>query len=212
MVRAIEVIKQGRVEARVLESAHKRLHAKIYVGDGAVTVGSSNFTPPGLQYQWETNARFVVTERLRYVEARQIAEMYWDSAKGATGELLSLLESLLRVVSWTEALARAALDLMEGEWARSYLERQTMPGDAALWPSQVAGIVQALWVIETTGSVLIADATGAGKTRLGAHLLRTLADRSWRAGRVRSAFTLLAGPPAVRRAWEMAPQPVVAFN
>jgi hypothetical protein len=202
LVRTIEIVKQGRVEARVLDSTRTRLHAKIFLADDAVTLGSSNFTPPGLEYQWEANVRFSSHERSRYAEARAIAENYWSAARDATSDLLALLESLLRVVTWEEALARASLELLEGEWARGYLARHAMPGDAELWPSQIAGIAQALWVIETTGSVLIADATGAGKTRMGAHLLRALADRSWRAGRVRSAYTMLVGPPSVERAWE----------
>jgi hypothetical protein len=202
LVRTIEIVKQGRVEARVLESTRKRLHAKIFLADDAVTLGSSNFTSPGLEYQWEANVRFSSHEPSRYREARAIAENYWSAGRDATSDLLAILESLLRVVTWQEALARASLELLEGEWARGYLARHAMPGDVELWPSQVAGIAQALWVIETTGSVLVADATGAGKTRMGAHLLRALADRSWRAGRVRSAYTLLVGPPSVEPTWE----------
>jgi superfamily II DNA or RNA helicase len=202
LVRAIEAVKAGRVAARVLDSRYKRLHAKLFVGDQAVTLGSSNFTPPGLQYQWEANARFEAAESKRYRETCSIAENYWAAGHDAIGDLLALLESLLRVVSWQEALARGCLELLDGDWAREYLQRHAMPGDVELWPSQVAGIAQALWVLETTGSVLVADATGAGKTRMGAHLLRSIADRSWRSGRMRAARTVLVGPPAVQGAWE----------
>jgi hypothetical protein len=202
LLRAIETVKAGRVEARSHESVHRRLHAKVFVGDGAVTLGSSNFTRPGLETQWEANVRFERSETGRYREACAIADNYWQAGSAATADLLSLLEALLRVVPWQEALARACLELLDGEWARAYLERYMMPGDVALWPSQIAGIAQALWVLDTTGSVLVADATGAGKTRMGAHLLRAIADRGWRSGRMRSARTMLVGPPSVRREWE----------
>jgi superfamily II DNA or RNA helicase len=202
LIAAIDAVRAGRVTARVLESRRARLHAKLFVGEGAVTLGSSNFTVPGLDMQWEANVRFEAKERRRYEDARQIAENYWAAGVDSTAELLSLLESLLRVVPWPEALARACLELLDGEWAREYLERQAMPNDQPLWPSQRSGIAQALWLLETTGSVLIADATGAGKTRMGAHLLRALTDRSWREGRVRRRNIVLVGPPAVEEAWD----------
>jgi superfamily II DNA or RNA helicase len=202
LVRAIDVVKAGRVAARMLDSRYARLHAKLFVGDRAVTLGSSNFTRPGLEYQWEANARFEATEKRRFQEACSIAENYWGAGNDASEELLSLLEALLRVVPWQEALGRACLELLDGDWARDYLQRYSMPGDAELWPSQIAGIAQALWVLETTGSVLVADATGAGKTRMGAHLLRAIVDRSWRSGRMRGAHTVLVGPPSVQRSWE----------
>lgn len=98
-------------------------------------------------------------------------------------------------------MARACAELLEGDWARRYLERQLHLGDTSLWPSQQAGIAQALWVLENIGSVLIADATGSGKTRMGAHLLRALRDRIWSAGRTRSDLSMLVCPPSVEDAW-----------
>src|SRR5688572_27805225 len=68
---------------------------------------------------------------------------------------------------WAEgALARAAAELLEGEWAAPYLEAAVV--DVDLWPSQRAGIAQALWLVQEVGNVLVADATGSGKTRMGA--------------------------------------------
>ena len=75
-------------------------------------------------------------------------------------------------------------------------------GDRPLWPSQQQGIAQALWILETVGSVLISDATGSGKTRLGAHLLRAVMDRIWRFGRIRRGRAVLVAPPSVSRSWQ----------
>ncbi|MCZ7140631.1 DEAD/DEAH box helicase family protein, partial [Salmonella enterica subsp. enterica] len=85
----------------------------------------------------------------------------------------------LKVVSWQEALARACSELLEGQWAKHYIEQHIDLGDTKLWPSQEQGIAQALWILENVGSVLVADPTGSGKTRMGAHLLRALGDRTW---------------------------------
>ena len=106
---------------------------------------------------------------------------------------------LLQFVPWEEALARACADLLEGQWAARYLGGAGSQG--RLWPSQLAGIAQAMWVVENVGSVLVADATGSGKTRMGAHLTRAVRYRLWSTGRVRGDLTVLVCPPAVEGQW-----------
>jgi superfamily II DNA or RNA helicase len=115
--------------------------------------------------------------------------------------MLGLLHDLLKAVSWQEALARACAELLEGTWAERYLQGRSYAGHA-LWPSQQAGIAEALWVIQSVGSVLVADATGSGKTKMGAHLVRAVRDRLWSTGRVHRDITALVGPPAVIDQWE----------
>jgi hypothetical protein len=202
LIQAIEFIRAGRIEARYIDDAGRKLHAKIYKGDSAVTLGSSNFTQAGLSSQLEANVRFAAeSDKKRYAEASHIAENYWQVGTDFTRELQALLEQLLRVVTWQEALARACAELLEGEWAQRYLKNQLDLGDTRLWPSQQAGIAQALWVLENIGSVLVADATGSGKTRMGAHLLRALRDRVWSTGRTRSDISVLVCPPTVEDTW-----------
>ncbi|WP_222224970.1 SNF2-related protein [Marinobacterium arenosum] len=63
-------------------------------------------------------------------------------------------------------------------------------------------MAQALCVLDQLGSVLLADATGSGKTRLGSVLLRAVHDRIWKKGRARnSAYTTLICPPGVQHNW-----------
>jgi hypothetical protein len=176
------------------------MHAKLYIGEDAATIGSSNFTGAGLIHQLEANARFDRRiEATRYFELVQITSNYWEAANPCGSQLIELLRTLLQVVTWREALARACAELLEGEWASRYVA-----GDHAydqLWPSQQVGIAQALWIAENVGSILVADATGSGKTRMGAHLVRALNDRLWRTGRVRQGITAVVSPPAVLNAW-----------
>jgi len=177
-----------------------RLHAKIYAGDGAVTIGSSNFTDAGLSSQFEANVRFErASQPQLYAQTRQMAENFWQVGRDWRQELRALLNDLLQFVPWEEALARACADLLEGQWASRYLGSSGT--QARLWPSQVAGIAQAMWVVENVGSVLVADATGSGKTRMGAHLTRAVRDRLWSTGRVRGDLTVLVCPPAVESQW-----------
>src|SRR5207344_2971774 len=58
------------------------------------------------------------------------------------------------------------------------------------------------WVTKNVGSVLVADATGSGKTRMGAHLVRAVRDRMWSTGRARRDLTTLVCPPAVEGTWK----------
>ncbi|MFP5487233.1 MAG: SNF2-related protein, partial [Acidimicrobiia bacterium] len=199
IIEVIALLDAGRIDARFL-LAHARLHAKIYVGADAATVGSSNFTRGGLVDQFEANARFTsADERQRYDDLCTIARNYWDEGTDWNAELRRLLEALLRVVSWQEALARACAELLDGQWAARYL--QVAADSQRLWPSQLMGIAQALWIIENVGSVLVADATGSGKTRMGAHMVRAVRDRLWASGRTRRDLTALVCPPGVRDTW-----------
>lgn len=200
LVSAVEAIRQNRVAARFVHGTTS-MHAKVYVGTDAATMGSSNFTANGLRNQVEANARFDrSTDPERFDDVERVAENLWEVGQDWTAELLALLESLLRQVGWQEALARACSDLLEGEWAANYLIDHSGPGH--LWPTQRVGIAQAMWIIENVGSVLVADATGSGKTRMGAHLVRAVRDRLWSTGRVRRDLTVLVCPPSVEATWK----------
>lgn len=203
IVQVIEMIEQGRLVSRYIADDRRKLHSKIYVADEAVTLGSSNFSYTGMQRQLEANARFHhQKEPKRYREAQQIAENYWALGEDYNGDLLELLRELLCVVSWQEALGRACGELLEGDWARKYIKTHLAGSGHELWPSQKVGIAQALWMVENVGSVLVADATGSGKTRMGAHLLRSVMDRIWSTGRVRKDITALVCPPGqVEESW-----------
>ena len=201
VVRAIEAIDAGVVSARFVHGV-STLHAKVYVGDHAATVGSSNFTAAGLVHQIEANARFERdTEPVRYHELVQVADNLWRLGQPWDEQLRALLEALLQVVPWQETLSIACADLLEGQWAARYL---SSAGEvtATLWPTQRAGIAQALWIIDSLGSVLVADATGSGKTKMGAHLVRAVRDRMWATGRVRGDVAVVVCPPAVEPTWQ----------
>lgn len=199
VLQVLKALEEDRLEVRFVDG-QTRLHAKIYVGSDAATAGSSNFTGAGLGSQIEANVRFSKrTDSRRYQNLVAVAENYWTVGKPWGDQFRDLLLRLLRFVPWQEALARACSDLLDGGWAERYLSGSV--GDSRLWPSQVSGIAQALWIVENVGSVLVADATGSGKTRMGAHLVRAVRDRLWSTGRVRSDLTVLVCPPPVESTW-----------
>lgn len=197
---ALELLNSGLVEVRT--SGSVPVHAKMYVADDAVTLGSSNFTASGFERQIEANVRLTSDDVERWREARGLAEEIWKTGVDFRGQLVELLQDLLSCVTWHEALARACAELLEGAWAARFREISALGEGQALWPSQEQGIAHALWVLEHQGSVLIADATGSGKTLMGAHLLKRVMTRLARSGRGRSELAILMAPPAVLPEWE----------
>jgi len=202
VIRCIERLKSRTFIARY-PSSGERLHAKIYCGEEAATLGSSNFTRAGLGNQLEANCRYLRHgDKSRYDETVNIAENYWELGRDYGDELIALLEQLLRLVSWREALARASAEMLEGEWASQYLRGDYLPHEASLWESQRLGIAQALTILDSHDSVLIADATGSGKTRMGVHLIGALQDQNLRRGRLRRGRALMVCPPVVKMSWD----------
>ena len=200
VLRLIERVREGHVRFFGLDG----LHAKVYVGDDHALLGSSNFSRSGLYEQKEANVRFERggDEGGRYADTRRVAENYRRAARPMDDEIVALLEQLLRAVTWQEALARAAAELLEGEWIGRYPQLFTTAGERPLWPSQVRAVAQALWVLDARGSVLIADPTGSGKTRLGVTLLWALVNRLWATGRSHRAQCVVVCPPQVQGNWE----------
>jgi hypothetical protein len=205
---ALELLRSGRITVRLSADPNRPIHAKIYRGDHAVTIGSSNFSHAGLDYQIEANVRFTDAatdiESHRFREGCQLAERIWELGQDYTAGFIDLLQRLLHSVTWPEALARACAEVLEGTWATRYLTAFPVGDAPPLWPSQAQGIAQAMWVLEQVGSVLVADATGSGKTRLGAHLIRSAIQRTWRSGRMRQDMPVLVCPAGVQEEWEMA--------
>ncbi len=203
VLHACSLARLGDVQVR-LGVSRRPVHAKIYVSERAATVGSSNFTPSGLRHNAEANVRFAAgaADRDRYTETRALAEGLWQGARDFTDGFVALLEQLSHATTWQETLARGCALLLEGEWARTYVWPDAAELEAQpLWPHQLQGISQALWVLEHRGGVLVADATGSGKTRMGAWLLRATYDQRIATGH-RPFAPLLIAPPAVLGNWQ----------
>jgi len=201
VIRFIEALRAGRIVARYLDRDGRRAHAKIYLGDAGAVIGSSNFSRSGLTHQHEANVRFSAKrDPRRYRELADIAENFWALGTDYTDQLIALAEQLLRQVDWREALARACAELLEGDWAEGFLARDNLPG-ADLWPHQRQGIAQALYILDRQGSVLVADATGSGKTRLGTRLVRAIQARMASLQRGGPGRSSMVCPTAVRDLW-----------
>lgn len=202
VINLIEKIKAGKIEFRL----HDKLHAKIYVGDASALLGSSNFSQSGLHYQFEANIRATKAHQLSdYESIAAIGKYYFDHGKDINQFMIGLLESLLKLVTWKEALARAVGELLEGDFIRNDPRVAELFSnlDPKLWRVQEEAIGQALYVLDHFGSVLIADPTGSGKTRLGAALKLCLKNRVLMGGgRIHDDNSIIISPPQVVESWK----------
>ena len=206
VLNAIEFLQHGPINVRRSGQSLGPVHAKIYRGDASIMIGSSNLSSAGMTWQVEGNSRYVPEEGLRYDEACQLGERVWETGADFRDRLLDLLNELLHRSTWQEALARACAEVLEGPWADRFVVNATLGDAKPLWPSQRQGLAQAMWVLEHVGSVLVADATGSGKTRMGGYLIAaTVRQLIWGSGRTRrDMMPVLLCPPPVQANWDAA--------
>lgn len=198
----IDKIEKGFVEVKFLN----KLHAKIYVGNKYAILGSSNFSYNGLNIQDEANIRvsnFIGSpkEKEQYDAIKQIAESYFEQATPYKEKLIELLKEIIKKVTWEEALARAIAEILEGHWLQDYKEILVKLERNTLWPTQWQGIAQAVTILQRHSNVLIADPTGAGKTKLCVSLILSLKQWLYENGKHHNTNSLVVCPPLVKDKW-----------
>tara|TARA_R110001599_G_C12256926_1_gene660133 strand:+ start:590 stop:3820 length:3231 start_codon:yes stop_codon:yes gene_type:complete len=203
VIKLIEDIKSDKVEFRYKD----KLHAKLYIGNEHAILGSANFSKNGLTKQEEANIRVTSedendTEAAQYLAIKTIAEKFYSMAKPYNEQAIELLRNLIQPVSWEEALARAIAEVIEGAWLADYEQLFGELNKAKLWPTQWKGIAQAMDIIQTRSNVLIADPTGAGKTKFCSALILTLVHWLWENGKQDKTNSLVVCPPIVIDNWQ----------
>lgn len=208
IIQLVEDLRQGRVLTKFLN----RCHAKIFVGGQYAILGSANFSKNGLTRQTEAVIRVHEREELAkdypnqgipYRDIQQMAEVFWQQASDYQDQLIELLLGLLNLVSWPEALARAAIEVLDGKHVKEYLQLFEDIQGYALWPTQQWGIVWALDIIKGMDNVLIADPTGSGKTKMASALVLALRKKLYEQGKY-NISQLTICPPAVTSNWNLA--------
>ncbi|WP_422350761.1 SNF2-related protein [Flagellimonas sp.] len=210
VIHTIEHIKKGNVEFRIKE----RQHSKIYVGDHHAILGSANFSIQGTTTQKEATIRVgsqpasdsepsAGQEELnwyQYHSIKQKAQNFW--AEGEAYDMQSLLRQLLQKVPWEHALARGLAEILEGNWISNYPEFKRKIDDAGLWPFQISGLAKSMILLDQQGSVLVADPTGSGKTRMVTMCMLTLIHKLWESGKRDQCNSLVLCPKSVVENWE----------
>lgn len=203
IIHLIEKINAGLIEFKFKD----KLHAKIYVGDNYAVLGSSNFSRTGLNLQDEANIRVNNNpddrfEQAQYASIKQIADSYWNDAESYNDKIIELLKALIKEVTWQEALARAVAEILEGKWLDDYKEILGKLESTTLWPTQLKGLAQGVSILQNQSNVLIADPTGAGKTKLCTSLVLSLQHWLYEIGKNYSTESLIICPPLVVEKWQ----------
>jgi superfamily II DNA or RNA helicase/HKD family nuclease len=168
-------------------------HGKAYIGaspnlqdvrNGVGVVGSSNFTYGGLVSNRELN--MANTDREVVQELADWFTEVWRESRDFKAEFLSFLKNYVTTRSPYEVVAKALY-----ETYKSSLDVSVEAHDVlrTLYPHQMLSVRNALHILQKYGGVLIADATGLGKTRVAL----SLALNAVREGRK----TLLIAPKSV---------------
>ncbi|WP_284653514.1 SNF2-related protein [Flavobacterium terrisoli] len=202
VIHLIEKIKCGKIEFRF----RNKLHAKIYVGDSFAMLGSSNFSYNGLNIQEEANIRVENDKdnfysQRQYNDIKQIADSYYQDASDYNSKIIALLKDLIKEVDWKEALARAIAEILEGNWLDEYKEIISNIQQTNLWPTQWKGLAQGVSILQNQSNVLIADPTGAGKTKLCTAIILSLQHWLFEIGKNYRTESLIICPPLVVDKW-----------
>lgn len=206
-----ELLNVGKVEVRY----YRHQHSKIYLGDSSAVFGSANFSGHGTTQQREFNVRITkkITKGHPDVEdVRLVAENYYAEGQDYQQNLLRLLKSLMDVVSWPEALARAISELLDTQWYREIPACADKLNKLSLWPCQSQGLAESMALLQQHHCVLVADPTGSGKTRMIAAIQAALVHALWAQGSLQNLHVQVVCPPSVRTYWEEELRKVAVFS
>lgn len=146
-------------------------HAKCYIFDDSVIVGSSNFTGAGLEGNVELNA--VLYQPSAQEKVREWFDRRWNESVDVKEELIKILEDskfglpLEPFKMYMKFLYEYYKPRLED------LERAKGRG-VELASFQQDAVTAALRILRKYHGVIIADSTGLGKTHIGLDLLREL--------------------------------------
>ncbi|MCH8916120.1 MAG: hypothetical protein IIA82_09820 [Thaumarchaeota archaeon] len=168
-------------------------HAKCYIFDDSVVVGSSNLTGAGLAGNVELNAILYQPSQMDLV--RKWFDRRWDESEDVKNELIKLLED-----------SKFGLPLDPFQMYMKILYEYYKPRLQDLERSkatiieltefQVDAVTAALRILKKYNGVIISDSTGLGKTHIGLDLLREFVS-------VRRKKALLIAPAQVLESvWE----------
>ena len=184
---------KNKEKVEVRRNTQRFNHAKCYIFDNVVALGSSNFTRGGLIGNMELNAILYQPSAQR--EVKEWFERRWREAEDASDYLINILEEskfglpLEPFIAYLKFLYEyykpKIAEIQEGEERRNEL--------AAF---QTDAVKTALRILRKYSGVIIADSTGLGKTHIGLEMLRELVSVH------RKRALLLAPKQVIDTVWE----------
>ena len=170
-----DAIRTGQITVRVYDKA--KFHAKLNVmraQDSSpvdfATVGSSNFTRPGLTQNVELNS--FITDKTHIEKLRTWYDARWEEASEVKAELLRTIERHLREYPPFTVYVKALHAYFRGrEKPADEWEENESVIYRTLSQYQKDGYHAALQIADTWNGALICDGVGSGKTYIGLMLL-----------------------------------------
>ncbi len=170
-----EAIRRGKITVRVYDKA--KFHAKLNLMRAQnsslvdfATVGSSNFTNPGLTQNVELNS--FITDHTHIEKLRDWYDARWEEASEVKAELLRTIERHLKEYPPFTVYAKALHAYFRGcEKPADEWEENESVIYRTLSQYQKDGYHAALQIADTWNGALICDGVGSGKTYIGLMLL-----------------------------------------
>ena len=170
-----DAIRRGKIAVRVYDKA--KFHAKLNVMRAQnsspvdfATVGSSNFTTPGLNQNVELNS--FITDATHIEKLNDWYDERWEEASEVKEELLRTIQRHLREYPPFTVYARSLHAYFRGrEKPADEWEENESVIYRTLSQYQKDGYHAALQIADTWNGALICDGVGSGKTYIGLMLL-----------------------------------------
>ena len=170
-----DAIRRGKIVVRVYDKA--KFHAKLNLMHAQhsspvhfATIGSSNFTNPGLTQNVELNS--FITDATHIGKLSEWYDARWEEASEVKAELLRTIERHLRKYPPFTVYAKALHAYFRGrEKPADEWEENESVIYQTLSQYQKDGYHAALQIADTWDGALICDGVGSGKTYIGLMLL-----------------------------------------
>ena len=170
-----QAIREGQITVRVYDKA--KFHAKLNLMRAQnsspvdfATVGSSNFTHPGLTQNVELNS--FITDATHIEKLGDWYDARWEEASEVKAELLHTIERHLKEYPPFTVYAKALHNYFRGrEKPADEWEEKESVIYRMLSQYQKDGYHAALQIADTWNGALICDGVGSGKTYIGLMLL-----------------------------------------
>ncbi|MEG4286302.1 helicase-related protein [Microcoleus sp. A006_D1] len=173
--RIITYLKQEHIQVRLYGVNGDKvsfLHAKAYIFDDYSIIGSSNFTPSGLDGNTELNV-LIKQSAIAHDLRHNWFEKFWNDRSvdlDYKDKLIQTLESSKfgsKAYTPYQVFVKALYELFKNETQSEGSDRTTLE----LASFQQQGFEQAVRLIDRHNACMVADAVGLGKTYIGLRLI-----------------------------------------
>jgi len=186
--RLITYLKQEHIQVRLYGVNGDKvsfLHAKAYIFDHYSIIGSSNFTPSGLDGNTELNVLIKQSAIAKDLRANWFSKFWNDTSVDLDykDKLINTLESSKfgsKAYTPYQVFVKALYELFKDETESAGSDRTTLE----LATFQQQGFEQAVRLIDRHDACMVADAVGLGKTYIGLRLIEHYLQKERRPGYV----------------------------